>query len=670
MTEQDVAGPSILIAESSAPAIPSITAVPFSSALAEALDVSLQEQDVGPTLQVLPLQSKTPRPAEEQSESGRPPKRQRVQAPVVETTLSQPVAIPNEASPIPQDNSPSRLEALLVPILAPEQLASDTTQVITSAIATTSANDAPIEGSRSATQELGPDEATASDAPTPSQSRKGRRRLPWATVNQPHDGEEGIVETGASIGTRTRGTAKARSKREVAASVNNDNDAQVDSEKEGEDNRAAPKRPGAKPRGKRTATAAGDGETTGASHTTKKPRKTRKDKGTTRRKESGLEGDGENNGAVSENPAHPNKKKAVRKAKKTTTPTVETGEDVEGDAADREQPKKRKGRPPREATPSGAEDEEIEPETTLMTQLATRNIRVGKLSEREKRMREINWEEVRQRRLEEEANAVERAREARNQVDEALAQAGKAREEAAQQNSGPQLREIDGQIVLVQDSGTIDREADADRAIELMEQVDEDDLTVRINGGSFLRDNKRFPQDFMLPGQGRRWTKEGTELFYEALGKWGTDFDTISTIFPGTTRKSIRKKFNREERADPARIDAVLRAPKAPDWDEYLTLSGRTNDSFVDVAAINKELEEMKMQTAIAVKEAEAVREEEKRQRRLAGAELSEDEPVNGSAKENAKKKKKGKGKEMHFTQDDNVEVLGGVDDNWLQGAQ
>jgi len=57
-----------------------------------------------------------------------------------------------------------------------------------------------------------------------------------------------------------------------------------------------------------------------------------------------------------------------------------------------------------------------------------------------------------------------------------------------------------------------------------------------------------------------RWTEADTELFYEGLRKFGTDFAMIAQLFgESRTRKQIKLKFNREERIVPSRVEAALR---------------------------------------------------------------------------------------------------------------
>jgi transcription factor TFIIIB component B'' len=635
----------------------------------------------------------TPRPAQEELESDRSPKRQRVEAAVRKIHKPKPVARRNitsksvaETSVTTSQSPQSEIQAAIVP--PPLQTTDETLQ--TTETTPTSSNSTPADTSASTDKDNGADDTPAVVVTTATQKpkpRAGRRKLPsWSTINKPpgweeqSELEEQVEETeeipGTGSGTQSRLTTKARAKRMAAAPVTVEGAEHEENEENEEEEQAASRRPTANSRGKRKATSAAvndDGAT--VEPAPKKPRKTRKDKGTTRNKPDGVEGDeggeeGENGEATEAAAARPRKNKVARKKKKATS-SAEPGANAEregtGEGADGEKVRQRKSRE-REPTPSDAEDQTIDPETTFMSNIASRNIRVGKLSERERKMREINWVEVKQRRAEERELAVSGGRAARNQVDEELARAGAAREElAAEQSSGPRFQMIDGQITLIQDSGTINREADADRMIELMEEVAEDDLTAPINSSSYMRDNKRFPEHFMVPGQGTRWGREATDNFYDALRRFGTDFAMINKCFPHSTRRSIKKKFNREEKEHPELIKEALSAPRNTDWTSFLVDAGKEDNDFADVDRIKAELAELQKEADVLIKQAQEKAVEEKRQRRLAGAELTDDENPEGSAKENGKKKKKGKGKQVQFAQEENFEVVGTLDDdpNW-----
>jgi hypothetical protein len=55
-----------------------------------------------------------------------------------------------------------------------------------------------------------------------------------------------------------------------------------------------------------------------------------------------------------------------------------------------------------------------------------------------------------------------------------------------------------------------------------------------------------------------KWTKEETDKFYTALCQHGTDFTLIQKHFPNRTRRQIKNKFKKEERANPQKIDDAL----------------------------------------------------------------------------------------------------------------
>ena len=307
-----------------------------------------------------------------------------------------------------------------------------------------------------------------------------------------------------------------------------------------------------------------------------------------------------------------------------------------------------------------------------MDSLAARTVRIGKLSALEKQMRTIDWDAVKQRRREEDNKKVI-SREEQEKADAALAAAG-AELPAAQVEQGPRLRlNADGVMELVPDSGVIDREGDADRIINEMVVTEDQDITARLTTRSFMKNNKRFPNEFLLPGQGRRWNDVLTKKFYEALESFGTDFQMISQMFPGFTRRSIKTKFTREERENPDRVREALQGRckiNEGGWDKFLMESEKTEESFADADKIKRELaeHEAEMREKIAAAQAEA--QERKRQREIAGVDADGNPLGDGTNKENGKgKKKRGKNKQVAFQEEQGVEIVGeiGDDDTWGQ---
>jgi len=361
--------------------------------------------------------------------------------------------------------------------------------------------------------------------------------------------------------------------------------------------------------------------------------------------------------------AEPAPRPKRKRTKKQTAPQPGQPEGgVEGDT-EGAQPARRRGRAP---TPEDAEGQTIDPNNTLMNSLASRNFRIGKLSQRERKMREINWDDVKKRQREREEEQLN-TRAARAEVDRQLTEAELAAREAAERAAAPQLTLVDGEMRIVQGSGTIDQSGDAGRDFEMMETVEEDDFTNRINYRSFLRNNKRYPEEFLLPGQGKRWNFKDTEDFYEALAMFGTDFGLMATVFKDVSRRSIKLKFNREERKNPERIDQILRSRTRINWDEYLAASGSKDEAFVNVEETNAQLQALEGEYMQQIEEVKAQAEEERRQRRLAGVEVDGDggNNENGDGENANRKKRSRKGKERQVTfQDDNVEVLEVFDDD------
>ncbi|RWA09859.1 hypothetical protein EKO27_g5228 [Xylaria grammica] len=252
----------------------------------------------------------------------------------------------------------------------------------------------------------------------------------------------------------------------------------------------------------------------------------------------------------------PKKKRQRRKSSiRATTETEEgAGDEVQ-------KPTRRRKREP---TPENAEELTVDHSTMTVGEL-TRDLGIGKrfrhAEEIEKRAREARAKN-RQKRLEREKRklgllAPEDEDEALrpdtpNESDEtrgaAMAQLGASIESGAGQGVGYDV--VDGQIVVHAASLVVDRH---NRDMTNLEEVEENDFTnckfiTLVNSASFA---KRV----QAPGN---WTDEETEKFYRLLGMFGTDFETISRLFPGKNRRAIKLKFNKEERLRPNRVNAAM----------------------------------------------------------------------------------------------------------------
>ncbi|KAF2637650.1 hypothetical protein P280DRAFT_471844 [Massarina eburnea CBS 473.64] len=552
------------------------------------------------------------------------------------------------SDPIPTDNTPT------APPHAPAEAITETTPQ-----STAEETHAPVIPTQNVTEDVaaindqnasGQDKVPAA----PPRSEQQQQQQPWAAVNE-QQGDEPAPATSAP-------KRKGR-KRQGPVTLRN-----IDEEEGGyaQEEDVAPRRPSAKALGKRKARRGVDGE---AVQPAKKTRKPRANKG----KGKAVEGGEENGNAAETEPVRPSKRK--RPAKKSAEQVVGQGEtqgdgegEAQGDGEEGEQQSKRRGRAPRPETPSDAENEVIDETDVLMHNIASRNIRTGRLSERERKMREVDWDDIKAKRKASEALNVDH----RRQQEELLEQRRKEQEEAeasrATQHQGTTyVLGADGRMVMRESARVIDQAAEAERERDNYTTVVEDDVTKQINNKSFMRNGKRHPQEFMLPGQGRRWNAENTDKFWKGLKRFGTDFAAIKTMFPEFTRRSIKLKYDREQRDFPERMTEVLNGPRDTDWNEYLDETGRQGETFTTVkefkAQLDEEAREMQEQINAALEAAA----EERRQRRIAGLE-SDEEPANAAA-EQGKKKRGRKEKTVTFAQEEGVEVLGEVDevDGWGQ---
>jgi transcription factor TFIIIB component B'' len=645
-------GPATTVPESSAPVVESRTIAP-----SPAIDaVAPQHEQVTEAVST-PVLTKT---IEIASPVGDPESRRRSEQPSLQapkaphvtrdepdTSLSEPVPAVQEASA----TEPMPIRPISTPPSIPEHPSNDAARpAVTEPTYTT---EAPLQTTE-VVQVVGAAEIQALEEQTPaveapSAISQKRRRLPWIAVNAPL-GDEDATLAATTSQPKPRRRRKPITLREI--------DEQEGEVAEQEEQPARPNRTSGRARAKRKApeTAEGD-EPENAAPPAKKARKPRKDKG---KRRATAEGEESGNEEVLEgNETRPRK---TRKKKQNPAQVEGANEGEEGGQG--EQQPKRRGRPPREPTPSDAEDEVIDPGATLMNSIASRNIRVGKLSEREKQMRMINWEEVKQARREKERNQT--AREIQTEMDRLRKEQEAAEADAVTARTLPQYHLVDNIMVLKPGSGMIDHEAEAQRAHDEMVVVAEDDLTKQINARSFLRNNKRFPNEFLLPGQGKHWSFRDTEDFYKAMSIFGTDFAMMERLFPGVGRKSIKKKFNREERQNPQRVKEVLQGRRNCNWEEFLEQTGRDDADFADVDAIKAQLDAEAKEMQIVIDQAKEEAEERRRQRRIAGVE-SEDEAAGGENERGKKGKGKKVAKKVGFELAPDEEVVGNVedDDNW-----
>ncbi|KAI1128076.1 hypothetical protein F5Y10DRAFT_241507 [Nemania abortiva] len=245
-------------------------------------------------------------------------------------------------------------------------------------------------------------------------------------------------------------------------------------------------------------------------------------------------------------------KKKRQRTKSSTRATANSGEDSSTEV---QKPARRRKREP---TPENAEELTVDHSTMTVGEL-TKDLGIGKrfrhAEEIEQRAREARAK-YRLKKLERDKRRLgllppeDDDLESQADTNEngetggaAMAQLGASMEAGAGQGVGYDV--VDGQIVVHAASLVVDRH---NQDMSNLEEVEENDFTNLVNSSSFA---KRV----QAPGN---WTDEDTEKFYRLLRMFGTDFETISRLFPGKNRRAIKLKFNKEERLRPNRINAAM----------------------------------------------------------------------------------------------------------------
>jgi transcription factor TFIIIB component B'' len=237
-----------------------------------------------------------------------------------------------------------------------------------------------------------------------------------------------------------------------------------------------------------------------------------------------------------------------------------------------------KKRKQREDTPSDAEEREVDHTTVKMADL-TRDIKIGKKFSRHTEIKEREKEKQVKSRLAKDHPELVQA-----QVRDDSALNGAAGQEAApiEVSTGPQMRIVNGQIVVDDASLVVDRHAIAAAAATDMEEVEEDDFTRITTSGTFMKRERNTT-----------WNLESTEKFYLGLRMFGTDFEMISKMFPDRNRRQIKLKFNKEEREFPRRIaNALVGETVKIDFEEYKSHTGLEYETVADIEAEHAKFEE------------------------------------------------------------------------------
>lgn len=148
--------------------------------------------------------------------------------------------------------------------------------------------------------------------------------------------------------------------------------------------------------------------------------------------------------------------------------------------------------------------------------------------------------------------------------------------------AAPQLLMVDGTFIL--DSTEVDRHQLAESAFN----GPDGDTRVRevVNKYDEFFNSATFSKHKRTEG----WSKSETDLFYEGLSMFGTDFSILAGMFPGRTRRHIRNKFKYEEKNNSTKLELTLMRRLPVQIDAYASISGQTVRLLDD---IKKEIQEI-----------------------------------------------------------------------------
>ncbi|KAF2756025.1 hypothetical protein EJ05DRAFT_502497 [Pseudovirgaria hyperparasitica] len=393
----------------------------------------------------------------------------------------------------------------------------------------------------------------------------------------------------------------------------------------------------------------GTASASGTAPPVKKPRKVRKDKGTTRKPkdvspntpptdgDAVVSPDQESSQSVARTSGNDNRSATINEEEDGTTAL----ENDEVDNSTTRPVKNQRRRKIRSPTPEDAENKRVDVYSTTMTDICV-DRREGEVSTRERAMRKIDWDDVKRKRKERmqfpPASAPRPAQEQEQTGagSEDGAEGGDDAEDnfiSSTTTRGPQFRILaDGRFVLDEASTVINQRATATRDEEILDVVEEDDLTTQINQHSFMFDHKRDPND-RRPTPNDRWGVEDDTKFYEALGMFGTDFGMISKMFPGRTRRNIKRKFTREERANPSLVRAALvgQVKTSLDIEKYLRESDGREEDLIDPRKLEAELEAKSTEMQTEIEAARKEYTETERQKKIAAGGTGQKDANNGA---------------------------------------
>lgn len=229
----------------------------------------------------------------------------------------------------------------------------------------------------------------------------------------------------------------------------------------------------------------------------------------------------------------------------------------------------------RASTPQDAETRELTPSTTTMGDLLSHSSsKLGKKSTIEKAMAE-NWPEILRRRKEEAAARLKAAQDGRRKRGGGNLADDPPLDTEQEQQVVQQVIE-NGQIVVV--NREIDRAARLQASAQLIreDEIQDDELIYRRVNQSTIGSKQQI-------APGAVWDDQATELFYQGMTMFGTDFKMISNMIPGKNRRQVKLKYNVEEKTNWERIKHSLGRRKEVELDKYAEMTGIEFQSAEDV---------------------------------------------------------------------------------------
>ncbi|KAB5558358.1 hypothetical protein GE09DRAFT_1031751 [Coniochaeta sp. 2T2.1] len=514
------------------------------------------------------------------------------------------------------DSSVSRNDTEAAPSQPPESA------ITTPSVADTSVVESPRASRRAASQRVPLPTGAPSASPRPSAltTTLDEPQLPTVASTAPQPPEAG-QQNGTATATQPPAPLAIRTPVESATDIQQSVEAITEADN-AEPAAAAPK-PKRAPRKRKPAAEAT--ETDGdAAPAPKKPRQRKKAAAPTAAVEGDnpTEGEGEAEGEDNDSQTPAPKKRAPRKPRAQSS---QSG----GEGADTSTSSKRGGFRHRSPTPEDAEEQEVDQRQVKMGDLV-KDLRIGKKFSRHDEL----LERQRMKKLKAKMGGANiDAGEGDSAAGSKTGTPAPAQENGEASSAGPsrpltegapQFQIIDGQIVVNQSTLQFDRHAAAAREAGDLEEEVEDDFTHHTTSNTYM---KRVQKP-------NHWTEEETDTFYHGLRMWGTDFALLCKMFPGKNRRHVKLKFNREERAHPAKVNAALVGEKQVtiDLDEYKSHTGLEYKSVDEIEREQARVEE-EFEAEQRRAEEEALEEARKKKEELFGK------------KEEVEKKGKGRGR-------------------------